>query len=608
MSEIIIVQATDAADNELPVASTTDPGKILNSDDYVFYENVPVFVEHQRVLKNGRALQFGKHELECVVNRSNQRITETGDFAPVVIGHTSSESGAPKPPMVGWAGPFRLGWLTPAKDKYAILCDFRIEKDKAALLKDYPRRSAEIWAEERYEDMYLDPISLLGADTPWSDMGVLYSKDGSGTEKVYYSIAPQAPGAYSGLPGPVKVASTSKKEKYAMNGNNDLSADQQSIAQTIVSAIFESPEFKFIRQQMRFGKGNAQDSGKGTTVAPTASDGALKAESIADKQQLKRDDAQADEDKKKATKYEGDEGAQQYSAPQKKTTDDEDDSPLTIKEKDNKDDLDDLDLSLTDKEQATGKRKPPRIRFSLMDDEDETCDEPNNAILKNAPGSKNLEPVNEKFKSGKLEGDLKGENKYSGDSLDEPEPGDEDDSVDIDDDETNDEGLDEDDDDLLKGEDDMSSVEQLRREVKELRSLVEDLRNGYDWAANKIVSQERYAKIADLRRQYVFDDAELREKCRYNKMKTSEFEAELKKIAATHRRVPNQIGIPFGLTQNAPANYAERPGAVQYGKECDDRLEDEVMRLSDMYASKGISKSSEELREEARKNCGNKCR
>lgn len=250
-------------DENLPEASTTDPSRILESDEYEVYKNVPVFVEHTRTLKSGRELRFGRDELEALAQRSNRRIEETGDFAPVVIGHTNPDPAAPDPPKIGWAGPFRLGWLTKDHTKYAVLADFRIEKDKTKMLNKYPRRSAELWAEDRYEDMYLDPISLLGADTPWSDMGVLYCKQGDEhREKIYYSITPQVPGAY-GFPKPVVIKNSSssdskdgKKEKYSMENEDygrdpqNLSQDQKDVANTIVSAIFDSPEFKYLRKLM----------------------------------------------------------------------------------------------------------------------------------------------------------------------------------------------------------------------------------------------------------------------------------------------------------------------------------------------------------------------
>ena len=194
--------------------------------------------------------------MQKVVDRSNKRIDETADFCPIVIGHTSRDPRNPKPPKIGWAGPFRLGWLNKDKKKLAVLCDFRIEQDKACLLKEYPRRSAELWsANGNYDEMYFDPISLLGAETPWSDMGVLlYQKEENG-EKVWY--AAEAPSAFNVFVPDGK----GNKEKYSMeNDEIKLSNEQQAFAQTILNAIFQSPEFKFL-QQLREERFNEKENG-----------------------------------------------------------------------------------------------------------------------------------------------------------------------------------------------------------------------------------------------------------------------------------------------------------------------------------------------------------
>ena len=587
MEEIIVVAPT--VGDDLPIASTTDPGRILNSDDYAVFENVPVFVEHQRALKNGRTLQFGKRELELVANRSNRRIEETGDFAPVVIGHTSSESSAAKPPKIGWAGPFRLGWLTPAKDKLAILADFRIEKDKVGLLKEYPRRSAEIWAEENYEDMYLDPISLLGADTPWSDMGVLYAKENGGVEKVYYSIAPQAPSAYSGLPGPVKVAKTEKKEKYSMN-ENGLSSEQQEIAQTIVTAILETPEFKFLRRQMKEQNGALGDE----QAAPLAT-APQKAEPIPDAEPLEPVDEAPIGDEAPEAGEPLDEDKQKYAA----------DSDGTAP---------------PDAGDLTGAELDAAPNGSLGDEGLELDDDGGDSdLLGRAPGGANLSLVDEfdsddddfkkeKYAAREDEGndelDDLDEESDEGDELD-----DEKDSFNNEDDEDlgddyDDEDLGDDGNPIYGGNEDMDRTGSIGERLSSLEKKVRNLQLAFDWTTNKVVSRERYSKLSDLRENYVFDEGAEREKCRYNKMTDAQFAKRCEEIATNYRRVPTAIKLPPGLVRNAPAELADRPGAVQYSKERGDDLEAEVMRLSDMYSAKGVSKSSEELRDEARKNCG----
>lgn len=381
--------ATDRADENLPEASTTDPARILESDDYEVYKNVPVFVEHTRTLKSGRELRFGRDELEALAKRSNRRIDETGDFAPVVVGHTSPDPAAPDPPKIGWAGPFRLGWLTKDHNKYAVLADFRIEKDKVPLLSKYPRRSAELWAEDRYEDMYLDPISLLGADTPWSDMGVLYSKNDDATrEKIYYSIAPQAPGPYgTGLPQPVKITNdTTKsgdKEKYSMEEDDfsadsaHLSQDQKRIAQTIISAIFESPEFDYLRKLM--GKEVAD------SVKPSEeNDEASKSDSyLPEYPQVDDEDEGDDENLKKSDIY--NKSIQNTNESVDDSSSDSDDSSDDDEGFDEEEEYlrrkyfgtgdDDDDEEEEDDDEYTGSPKNPLFRSRKSDDEEDSKDE-----------------------------------------------------------------------------------------------------------------------------------------------------------------------------------------------------------------------------------------
>lgn len=390
--------ATDRDDENLPEASTTDPARILESDDYEVYKNVPVFVEHTRTLKSGRELRFGRDELEALAKRSNRRIDETGDFAPVVIGHTNPDPAAPEPPKIGWAGPFRLGWLTKDHTKYAVLADFRIEKDKTKLLNKYPRRSAELWAEDKYEDMYLDPISLLGADTPWSDMGVLYCKQGDGAlEKIYYSITPQAPGAYgTGLPQPVVIKNAPEpkreKEKYAMDENNNdyeepktLNQDQKNVANAIIGAIFDSPEFKFLRKMMESDAAKEKSDEESETSENTSESAVLDqnqsengdSEEISEKNEkfpdsvgnnqgesveLSGENAPSSEDDAESDEFSGEEEESEPDA----ENDDDDESGSD----DEEDEDEDLDEEIERLKQESGLSEEEFAKIDAMDDDE----------------------------------------------------------------------------------------------------------------------------------------------------------------------------------------------------------------------------------------------
>lgn len=188
--------AATAADG-LPRANVRRSGS-FDESQFVNLPNVPVFAEHETVLgKDQRQIKFGRDELSAICNRCNQRIRETGDYAAVTLGHTPSpdaaEKGAQQPEVVGYAGPFRMGLLGEAgeRQRFAILADFHIFKeDFQRVRKKFARRSPEVWVEDRVDQMFLDPIALLGAEAPRLDMGLmLYSASRSGRAIEKYAFA-----------------------------------------------------------------------------------------------------------------------------------------------------------------------------------------------------------------------------------------------------------------------------------------------------------------------------------------------------------------------------------------------------------------------------------
>ena len=183
---------TDAALQGLPRANVRRPGD-FSEDEFVLIPNVPVFAEHTTTAKDGRQLKFGLQELQAVASRCNRRIQDSGDYAAICFGHTPSpDEDRPMPEICGYAGPFRLGTLG-AANRPAILADFHILREDLSRFKKHPRRSPEVWLEDRYEEMFLDPIALLSSECPRLDMGLLYSarKNGRVVEK-YTAVAPAA--------------------------------------------------------------------------------------------------------------------------------------------------------------------------------------------------------------------------------------------------------------------------------------------------------------------------------------------------------------------------------------------------------------------------------
>lgn len=149
--------------------------------DFVDLGYRPVFKEHVR-----DGVKFGKREMERILRRNNARIEDTGDFSPLVIGHTK-DNGDNAPEVIGFVGPYRLGKVGNKNPKWAILGRCRVFKADADKVRKYPRLSVEYWADDGDPtDGYFDPISLLGAETPELDLGVHYSKR-RGSQLVRYS-------------------------------------------------------------------------------------------------------------------------------------------------------------------------------------------------------------------------------------------------------------------------------------------------------------------------------------------------------------------------------------------------------------------------------------
>lgn len=226
----------------------------LAVDDAEFHviEDVPVFPEHQTKAKDGRWLVFDYTALKAVCDSCNRRILLTGDYAAITIGHTDDpalvrEGRAKNPEIVGFAGPFKMGLLgnQPGFQRWCILARFRIFRDRWAEARQYPRRSPELWLMPTYDQMFLDPIALLGAETPRLDMGLLYSAvlHAEGVNGVlvdkYAAAAAVAPAA-----GNVFAPS----ERY--QGEKQMANSADEIVQAVVGALDSLDWVQWVKTKM----------------------------------------------------------------------------------------------------------------------------------------------------------------------------------------------------------------------------------------------------------------------------------------------------------------------------------------------------------------------
>jgi len=157
-------------------------------EEFYVYEDVPVLRAHV----DDDGVDYDEKLLTRITENNNRRIEDTDDYTPIVAWHTSDDGDPDKdPPIIGYAGPFRMGKVGKRSKQPCIFARFRIPKDHHKIFKARPRRSVEIWPEKKPEDRWIDPIALLGAQTPRQDLGLIryhrYSKKPpEGVEKLRY--------------------------------------------------------------------------------------------------------------------------------------------------------------------------------------------------------------------------------------------------------------------------------------------------------------------------------------------------------------------------------------------------------------------------------------
>ena len=250
----------DPALRGLPQANVRPAGQ-FSDREFQNIPNVPVFAEHETTAQDGRKLRFTRIELQAVVDRCNRRIAENGDYAALSLGHTPSpdDPHGQMPEVVGFAGPFRLGQIGQPgqRQRYAILADFHVFREDAGRIKKYPRRSPELWLEDKYEEMFLDPIALLSSEAPRLDMGLLYSakRHGQLIEK-YTAVVPTAGNVF--IPSDRYAAAESGGSPPTQSGGGPM-LQPEDISQ-IIDALNQTDVFQFVRSQMQ------EAAGANTTV------------------------------------------------------------------------------------------------------------------------------------------------------------------------------------------------------------------------------------------------------------------------------------------------------------------------------------------------------
>lgn len=215
-------------------------------------KNVPVFDEHYDPARQGPLQRVDRPLLEEIARNSQRRIDDTGDECPIIIGHTSKER-KQQAPVVGFARNFRVETLGRANPRAAIYCDYRFPEAARSELywggdlkcPKFPRRSVEVWPTDRI----IDPIALLGGETPRRDLGIMtYSRPSSTSEQpVRYSMADDNDlddldkADDADLPG-----DTDDDE-----GDSDMGFDMADLVKQVMAALAETPAFQYLAKKMQ---------------------------------------------------------------------------------------------------------------------------------------------------------------------------------------------------------------------------------------------------------------------------------------------------------------------------------------------------------------------
>jgi len=160
--------------------------------EYAVWDSVPIFKQHT----DDEGYSYGAKELASVAANNNKRIQQTGDYCPIVAWHTPKDGDQSKaPPIIGYAGPFEVKKM-PQSDEWAIYARMKFFKTAEEYALSHPRRSVEIWRPKNDPNgRFIDPIAVLGHETPMLDLGLIQHYSRPLDEKACYEMS-----AYS-VPG-----------------------------------------------------------------------------------------------------------------------------------------------------------------------------------------------------------------------------------------------------------------------------------------------------------------------------------------------------------------------------------------------------------------------
>jgi hypothetical protein len=214
------------------------------------------FKEHVAHNQDGTQSVYGRDELAAMCRNMNRRIADTGNYGTITDGHTPVDPDANQPAVLGHRGPYYLGQIGQQKARWAIFSTEHATHEASQTLKQRPTRSAEVWRSPRVEDRLIEPLAALGAEAPRLDLGtVRYARTDNGETVERYMA--------SAMPGPMNTHVPGGRDKYAAETTEPaMTSDPaqgmsqgaiQAIADTVVDAIEQTPQWQFVTSLMQSG-------------------------------------------------------------------------------------------------------------------------------------------------------------------------------------------------------------------------------------------------------------------------------------------------------------------------------------------------------------------
>jgi hypothetical protein len=231
---------------------------------YELDKGICVFSEHETTTAKGEHRKYDLKELAKIVRGNNDRISDVGAFPAISDGHTSNpeDPNQREPPILGYAGNYRLGLIGHKKPRWAVFHDEYQKKEHVKTLREEkPRRSVELWT---FKDgrAHFDPIAAIGSEAPRLPLPQRFSQFSyqDATVEKYTFVgnyaAPAAGNTFVQSMGTMKAPKT--KDRYAAEpagkatpttqstGDNAMPMLAPQDLQQVIHAISQTPQFDFL--------------------------------------------------------------------------------------------------------------------------------------------------------------------------------------------------------------------------------------------------------------------------------------------------------------------------------------------------------------------------